>query len=59
MLHGEKVGAVQATYVTPIMQNINVTRCLWNGFDIVSPRYELQVHNINASRNLGYRMFPQ
>jgi hypothetical protein len=54
MLHGEKVGAVQATYVTPIMQDINVTRCLWNGFDIVSPRYELQVHNINASRNLGY-----
>ncbi|VDI16459.1 Hypothetical predicted protein [Mytilus galloprovincialis] len=53
MLHGEKVGAIQSTYVTPVLENINITRCVWNGIDLVSPRYELEVRNVNASGNLG------
>ena len=54
MLHGEKVGAVQTTYVSPIMNNVNITRCVLNGLDIVAPRHTLEVKHSNISNNLGY-----
>ena len=54
MLHGEKVGAIQATYVTPIISNINITSCLWSGMDFIAPRYNLGIETMNVSGNLGY-----
>ncbi|XP_021367968.1 protein bark beetle-like isoform X3 [Mizuhopecten yessoensis] len=54
MLHGEKVGAVQATYDTPIISNLNITGCLLNGLDMVAPRHEMKAHMLNISGNLGY-----
>ena len=54
MLHGEKVGAIQTTYVTPIFRNINITNSASNGYDIIAPRDVLEIHNQNVSGNLGY-----
>lgn len=54
MLHGEKVGAIQTTYASPIMSNINITRCVSNGIDVVAPRHQLDIENQNISGNLGY-----
>ena len=54
MLHGEKTGAIQATFKTPVLTNINVTKCLLNGFDIVAPQHEVHLRNLNVGRNLGY-----
>ena len=54
MLHGEKVGAIQTTYVSPIMNNNNITRCILNGMDIVAPRHNVDIINQNISGNLGY-----
>lgn len=54
MLHGEKVGAIQTTYVTPIMNYLNITTCLYNGLDIVAPRHGFDVEKQNISGNLGY-----
>ncbi|XP_033735968.1 LOW QUALITY PROTEIN: protein bark beetle-like [Pecten maximus] len=54
MLHGEKVGAVQATYDTPVISYINITGCLLNGLDMVAPRHEVKVQTLNVSGNLGY-----
>lgn len=54
MLHGEKVGAVQATYDTPIISNLNITNCLLNGLEMVAPRHEVKVQTLNISGNLGY-----
>lgn len=54
MLHGEKVGAIQMTYVTPIMDHLNITTCLYNGLDIVAPRHGFDIVKQNISGNLGY-----
>ncbi|CAG5132059.1 unnamed protein product, partial [Candidula unifasciata] len=54
MLHGEKVGAVQSTYVTPIFNNINISNCAENGYDIIAPRQNLDVQLQNISGNLGF-----
>lgn len=54
MLHGERVGAVQATYRTPKINNFNITHCLWNGLDVIAPRYEMNVRTMNIDHNLGY-----
>ena len=54
MLHGEKVGAIQTTYVTPQLANINVTRCAENGIDVIAPRSILEVERLNVSNNLGF-----
>ena len=54
MLHGEKVGAVQTTYVTPQFNNLNVTRCAENGFDIIAPRNILEMSHVNVTNNLGF-----
>lgn len=54
MLHGKKVGAIQSTYIVPIMNNLNVTGCVSNGLDIVAPREELSLKNQNISDNLGF-----
>ena len=53
-LHGEKVGAIQMTYVTPIMDHINITTCLYNGMDVVAPRHGVDIVKQNISGNLGY-----
>ncbi|KAK0049320.1 protein bark beetle [Biomphalaria pfeifferi] len=53
-LHGEKVGAIQTTYTTPIFSNINITNCAENGYDIIAPRQNLNIQFQNISRNLGY-----
>lgn len=54
MLHGEKVGAIQTTYVSPIMNNVNITRCVLNGLDVVAPRHSVDIKKHNISDNLGY-----
>ena len=54
MLHGEKVGAIQMTYVTPIMDHLNITTCLYNGMDVVAPRHGVDIVKQNISGNLGY-----
>ena len=54
MLHGEKVGAVQTTYVTPLMDHVNITTCLLNGLDVVAPRHGFDIQKQNISGNLGY-----
>ncbi|KAL3873370.1 hypothetical protein ACJMK2_036499 [Sinanodonta woodiana] len=54
MLHGEKVGAIQTTYVSPLMTNINVTNCVSNGLDVVAPRYEVEIKTQRIADNLGY-----
>ncbi|XP_012945265.1 protein bark beetle [Aplysia californica] len=54
MLHGEKVGAIQTTYVTPEFKYINITKCAENGFDIVAPRQPLVLEHQNVTGNLGY-----
>lgn len=54
MLHGEKVGAIQTTYVTPVMDHINITTCLFNGLDVVAPRRGFDIQKQNISGNLGY-----
>ena len=54
MLHGEKVGAIQTTYVSPILHNVNITRSVSNGLDIVAPRHNVDVQTFNISGNLGY-----
>lgn len=54
MLHGEKVGAIQTTYVSPIMEYVNITRCISNGVDVVAPRHTIDIKNYNISGNLGY-----
>nr|KAG5700697.1 hypothetical protein BaRGS_029062 [Batillaria attramentaria] len=54
ILHGEKVGAVQTTYVTPTMNFLNVTKSAENGFDIIAPRSILEMKRVNVSNNLGY-----
>jgi len=54
MLHGEKAGSIQTTYVNPIMDNINITRCVWNGIDFVAPRHGVDIKQHNVSNNLGY-----
>ena len=54
MLHGEKVGAIQTTYVTPVMDHVNITTCLYNGLDIVAPRHGFDISWQNISGNLGY-----
>lgn len=53
-LHGEKVGAVQTTYVTPEMSFLNITKCAHNGFDIIAPRSVLDMTRVNVADNLGY-----
>ncbi|KAH9500139.1 hypothetical protein Btru_077291 [Bulinus truncatus] len=53
-LHGEKVGAIQTTYTTPIFENINITKCAENGYDIIAPRQNLNLRYQNISGNLGY-----
>ncbi|KAK3092533.1 hypothetical protein FSP39_004063 [Pinctada imbricata] len=54
MQHGERVGALQATYVAPIINNINITSCLWNGIDVVAPRYRIDINTMNITGNLGH-----
>lgn len=54
MLHGEKAGAIQSTYVTPIFNNINISNCAENGYDIIAPRQDLNVQLQNISDNLGF-----
>ncbi|GFO27981.1 class a scavenger receptor srcr domain with c-type lectin domain [Plakobranchus ocellatus] len=54
MLHGEKVGTIQTTYVTPMFQNINITACVDNGYDIIAPRRNLDIQLQNITGNLGY-----
>lgn len=54
MLHGEKVGAVQTTYVSPMISNVNITRCVSNGMDVVAPRHSIDIRSQNISGNLGY-----
>ncbi|KAK6181325.1 hypothetical protein SNE40_009204 [Patella caerulea] len=54
LLHGEKVGAIQTTYVTPRFENINITKCVHNGYDIIAPRDILQMNNQNVTNNLGF-----
>lgn len=54
MLHGERVGAIQATYRSPKINNINITNCLWNGIDVIAPWYEMRVKTMNIDNNLGH-----
>lgn len=54
MLHGEKVGAIQSTYVTPIFKNINISNSAENGYDIIAPRQDLNIQFQNISSNLGF-----
>ncbi|XP_052783699.1 protein bark beetle-like isoform X2 [Mya arenaria] len=54
MLHGEKAGAIQTTYVNPILDHINITRCVLNGIDLVAPRHDIDIEHQNVSGNLGY-----
>ncbi|XP_067681580.1 protein bark beetle-like [Haliotis asinina] len=54
ILHGEKVGAIQTTYVTPVFKNINITKCASNGYDIIAPRDMMEIRNQNISGNLGF-----
>lgn len=54
ILHGQKVGAVQTTYVTPVFRHINISKCADNGYDIVAPRQSLKLSMQNISSNLGY-----
>ncbi|CAL1535561.1 unnamed protein product [Lymnaea stagnalis] len=54
MLHGEKVGAIQTTYTTPVFENVNITKCAENGYDIIAPRQELNLQLQNISGNLGF-----
>lgn len=54
MLHGEKVGAIQTTYITPSLHNLNITRCAENGLDIIAPRRILELERLNVSNNLGF-----
>ena len=54
MLHGEKVGAIQTTYVTPEFDNLNVTHCAENGIDVIAPRGILKMEHLNVSNNLGF-----
>ena len=42
------------TYVTPIMDHINITTCLYNGMDVVAPRHGVDIVKQNISGNLGY-----
>ena len=54
MLHGEKVGAIQTTYVTPNFQNINISSGVDNGYDIIAPRRNLEIDLQNITGNLGF-----
>ncbi|GFR58263.1 neurotrypsin [Elysia marginata] len=54
MLHGEKVGAIQTTYVTPEFENINISSCVDNGYDIIAPRQNLDIELQNITGNLGF-----
>lgn len=54
ILHGEKVGAIQSTYVTPEFKNINISNCADNGYDIIAPRQNLNLQLQNISGNLGF-----
>lgn len=54
ILHGQKVGAIQTTYVTPLFRHINISKCADNGYDIVAPRQNLELSLQNISSNLGY-----
>ncbi|XP_076442507.1 protein bark beetle-like [Babylonia areolata] len=54
MLHGEKIGAVQTTYVSPRFQHLNITKCAENGFDVIAPRSILDMTHLNVSNNLGF-----
>ena len=54
MLHGEKVGAIQTTYVTPEFSNLNITHCAENGIDVIAPRSILKMERVNVSKNLGF-----
>lgn len=54
MLHGEKVGAIQTTYVSPTFRYLNITRCVENGFDIIAPRGTVNMTRLNVSENLGF-----
>lgn len=54
ILHGQKVGAIQTTYVTPHFEHINITKCADNGYDIVAPRQSFKLSMQNITSNLGY-----
>lgn len=54
ILHGEKVGAIQSTYVTPVFRHINISSCADNGYDVIAPRQNLNIQYQNISGNLGF-----
>ncbi|XP_029656084.1 protein bark beetle-like isoform X1 [Octopus sinensis] len=54
VLHGNKVGAIQSVYQTPIIEQVNISGCASNGMDFISPLKDLLIEEQNITANLGY-----
>lgn len=54
ILHGEKVGAIQATYLAPKLEHLNISTCASNAVDYIAPRESLLASTLNVTDNLGY-----
>ncbi|GAB1605409.1 protein bark beetle-like [Argonauta hians] len=54
VLHGNKVGAIQSVYQSPIIQHVNITSCASNGIDFISQLTNFIIEEQNITSNLGY-----
>lgn len=53
VLHGERVAALETTYVYPRLSYVSVKACAWHGVDIIAPRGFVRVSNSTFEANLG------